>query len=324
MIRMFRRYVRYPLEAAAAWAGLKLFGLLPLDAASAVGGWLGRTIGPWLPVTRLGYRNIALAMPETSLEEARRIIRGMWDNLGRTMAEYPHLEQIVGVKGEGRTEIVGLERIACINDEAGGGIVISGHFANFEVFALTARRVGIPTAQVFRTANNPIVERMIRRVRRLPDELVIPKSAAGARMMVSILKRGGRFGLAVDQKLNDGIAVPFFGHDAMTPPSAAQLALRLDRPILPVSIERLGSCCRLRITVHPPLMPEPTGDHKADVYALTVRINQFVEEVVRKRPDNWLWVHRRWPDHVAAKELASASSASDRPAAPDPAASRTD
>lgn len=321
MNRPFRRYVRYPLEAAAAWIGLKLFGLLPLDAASAIGGWLGRTIGPRLPVTRLGIRNIALAMPETSPDETKRIIRGMWDNLGRTVAEYPHLEHITGVKGKGRTEIVGLEHIASINDEAGGGIVISGHFANFEVFALTARLVGIPTAQVFRSANNPIVERMVRRARCLPEDLIIPKSAAGARMMVSILKRGRRFGLAVDQKLNDGIAAPFFGYDAMTPPSAAQLALRFGRPILPVSVERLGGC-RFRITVHPPIVPELTDDRKADVYDLTVRINRFVEDVVRKRPDNWLWVHRRWPDQ--AKARPSASSASDRPAAPDPAASRTD
>jgi len=101
--------------------------------------------------------------------------------------------------------------------------------------------------------------------------------------------------MLVDQKMNDGIAVPFFGRDAMTAPAIAQFALRLGCVLVPVRTERLSGA-RFRITVDPPLTVETTGDRGADEYALMARITLMIEGWVRARPEQWLWLHRRWPD----------------------------
>lgn len=295
----FRRYVRYPAEAAAAYLCFGFFRLLRPRTASALGGWLGRTIGPRLRVSDIAERNLDLAMPGTTRAEKARIIRGVWDNLGRVVAEYPHLECITGVRGDPSIEVVGREHLDCITDEAGGGILVSGHFANWEVFALTMVRFGMPCAQVYRMANNPIVDRMVVRARRLGPELIMPKGSAGARKAIEILQRGGRVGMLIDQKLNDGIALPFFGHEAMTPSAPAQLALRFGRPIVAAWIERLGGC-RFRIVVDPPFTPRRTGDRRGDIRALTTALNRFLEQRIRERPEQWLWLHRRWPKEAFA------------------------
>ena len=315
-----QKYVRYPIEAALAWVSFGFFRLMPATMASALGGWLGRTIGPRVGVSRRAMRNIDFAMPGTPEDEKARIILGMWDNLGRVFAEYPHLERLTGKRGKSRVEIVGLENAACISDAAGGGIMFSGHFANWEIFALSLEAAGVPYAQVYRAANNPFVDRMILRARRLRDDRIIPKGKSGARKSVEILKRGGRIGMLVDQKLNDGISVPFFGREAMTPPAIAQLALRFDRPVVPTWLERIEGS-RFRLTVYPPIEPPRTGDRHADIHGIMVRINSFLEERIRARPELWLWVHRRWPEPGAATPSVSASG---RPAAEGRAVPGTD
>jgi KDO2-lipid IV(A) lauroyltransferase len=294
--RALYRRVAYPLQAAAAWLVLRFFGLLPLDAASALGGFLGRTIGPLLPVTGRARRNLARAMPELPETERARAIREMWDNLGRVLGEYPHLAEITRGAGRGgRVSVVNAEGLAPLREAGKPGILFSGHFANWEVFALAARALGVSYAQIYRAANNPIVDAMLRRVRGLEDEDIVPKGAAGARKAITVLRDGRRLGMLVDQKMNDGIPVPFFGIDAMTAPAVAQLALRFGCPAIPARIERLDGA-RFRVIIEPPLDLHPTGDRNADAAAAMRQVNALLESWIRERPGQWLWLHRRWPD----------------------------
>lgn len=317
-----RRYVRYPVEAAAVRLFFGLFGLLPTATASAIGGRLWRTIGPRLRINQRAVRNIDFAMPEISAAERDRIVRGMWDNFGRIFAEYPHIDDITKSGNDTRVEIAGRHHADCVTDPAGGGILISGHFANWEIFALTAEGMGIPYSQVYRPANNPLVDRIAMRMRRLQPDRIIPKGPAGARKTVEILRRGGRIGMLVDQKMNDGIAVPFFGHDAMTAPAVAHLARRYGCPVVPVWLERLDGC-RFRITFHPPMRARRSEEPSEDIRAMMIEINDFLEQRIRERPDQWLWLHRRWPEENPVTPSASAS-ASGPPAGPDRDASATD
>ena len=142
--RQFRRFVMHPLEAAAAVTVYGVFAVLGVDAASNIGGLLGRAIGPLLPVNRRAVTNLRRAMPELTPAEITDIMRAMWDNLGRVMAEYPHLERIARDAGNGgRVAITGAEHIAAIRDDDAACILVSGHFSNFELFGLTAREYGI-------------------------------------------------------------------------------------------------------------------------------------------------------------------------------------
>jgi KDO2-lipid IV(A) lauroyltransferase len=123
---------------------------------------------------------------------------------------------------------------------------------------------------------------------------MFPKGAHGARLALSHVIAGGSLGLLVDQKMNDGIAVPFFGRPAMTAPAAAQFALRFGLPLVPIRVQRLGPA-RVRMIVEPALDVPLSGQRQADVLALATAMNEAVERWVRADPCAWLWLHKRWP-----------------------------
>ncbi|HEY0836322.1 MAG TPA: lipid A biosynthesis lauroyl acyltransferase [Azospirillum sp.] len=293
--RWLTRRLSYPLEAAAAHGFAALCRALPVDTASAFGGWLGRTVGPWLSGTRTARRNLTRAFPDKSPAEIDAIITAMWDNLGRTMAEYPHLDALGDSGPGGRTELVGADEVAAMRDDGKAGIVVAGHLGNWEVPCAMARKRGLEMALVYRAPNNPMVDRLLVDLRGAASATQIPKGTEGARALIRVLAKGGHVGMLIDQKMNDGIPVPFFGRDAMTAPAAALLALRQGIPIRPMRTERLDGA-RFRITVFPPLEPPATGDRNADARILMQRINGLLESWVRERPEQWLWTHRRWPD----------------------------
>jgi KDO2-lipid IV(A) lauroyltransferase len=282
---------------AEAWLARLLFGgfgLLPLDRASALGGTVARRIGPRLGVSKRARINLRRAMPELGEAEIAAIIAGMWENLGRVAAEYPHLRRIEVFAGDGRVETHGLEHVDRALASGRRLILFSGHLGNWEIAALAAGQYGLDVAQIYRAANNPLVDRLIGRLRGDRGEL-IPKGAVASRRAVAALRRGGHLSMLVDQKLNDGIAVPFFGRDAMTAPALALFALRYDCDVLPVRIERIQGA-RFRLTVHPPLALPKSGDRDADILGLTTEVNRTLEGWIREQPEQWFWLHRRWPD----------------------------
>lgn len=290
LARWVVRNVSHPLEGAALGGFWKLCKALPLDAASALGGRLVRLIGPLLPADRTARRNLRAAMPELDDAAVDRIVRGMWDNLGRTLAEYPHLRQIAAE----RVEVVNEDVRRRMLDDGLPGFFVSAHFGNWEVPGPAARALGMDTATVYRAPNNRFVDRMIAGYRGEKPERLIPKGADGARAMMRALSEGAHVCILVDQKMNDGIEATFFGRRAMTAPAAARLALRRGTPTALVRIERLDGA-RFRHTFVPVEDPPP-DDSAASVQALTQRFNDALETWIRERPEQWLWMHRRWPD----------------------------
>ncbi|MDE1173001.1 MAG: lysophospholipid acyltransferase family protein [Parvibaculaceae bacterium] len=294
---MTTRDLTYRLEALGLKIALGFFGLMPLDRASCLGGWLGRHIGPLIGgVTKRARRNMARAMPELDPAQIDRLITGMWDNLGRTIAEYAHLDEFGSDAGQGRFEIVNLEGIRRARPEGQGAIIVSGHLANWELLPLPLRQAGIFNAVIYRAANNPYVnDWMVALRERAITPIQIPKGASGARQIVRTLKQGGVVAMLVDQKLNDGIEARFFGLKAMTTDAPASIALRMGLPVIPASIERLKGS-RFRMTVHTPIVPDPDAPRDAEIARVTQAINDFLESHIRAHPAQWLWMHNRWPD----------------------------
>ena len=286
------RRLRYAAETAAVLAAYALLKVLPIDRASGLGGWLGRTLGPKLGLSRRARRNLKLAMPELDAEAIERIVGEMWDNLGRFGGEMPHIANLDCSEDGGRVEIVGLEHVRAAA-EAEGCIFFSGHIANWELLPIAARQHGIDLDAVYRAANNPWIDQLIRNIR---VGRLHPKGAQGARLAVAGLKAGRPLALLVDQKMNDGIAVPFFGHVAMTAPALVDLARKYKLPAYPARVERLEGGARFRITVYPPLHFEAGPDRHADLALGMTRVNVILEEWIRARPGQWLWLHRRWPE----------------------------
>jgi KDO2-lipid IV(A) lauroyltransferase len=286
-------HVGYFVQAVLLTLFLGLCRLLPVDWASALGGWIGRTIGPRMGQNRKAMRNLSRALPENSLAENRRIITGMWDNLGRTIAEYPHLRRICSKLEGGRLDIRGLDHLYAMMSDGKAGIMWGGHLANWEVAPYCARHTGLQLAFIYRAPNNYWVDSLIRRLR--DTTLMFRKGQEGAKALMSVLRRGGHAAMLIDQKMNDGIPVPFFGRDAMTAPAIAQFGIRFGCVLVPMRAERLKGA-RFRITVFPPMQMPDTGDRDADERSIMTAINRILEGWIRERPEQWLWLHRRWPD----------------------------
>ena len=282
------------IEACGAALFFAAMRALPIDAASALGGFLARNIGPRLGISARARRNLAAALPELSAGDIERVLRGMWDNLGRVAAEYPHLPRIRVFPPDGRVELSGVEHLDRAIAAGRSVIIFGGHLGNWEIAALAAGQYGIDVAQIYRAANNQLVDQMIARFRGAGSEF-IPKGAIASRRALAALRRGAHLTLLVDQKLNDGIALPFFGRPAMTAPALALLALHFDCAVLPARVERLGGA-RFRLTIHPPLQVAKSGERAKDVAALMEAVNRTLETWIRERPEQWFWLHSRWPD----------------------------
>ncbi len=272
-----------------------VFRLLGVDAASFVAGRFTRAVGPiFTPISRRADENLKRAFPEWSDERRRRVVAGVWENLGRTAAEFAHLRQFRPFELGGRVDVDGADRFDAIVKAGEPVIFVSGHFANWEIMPLTIHRAGVPYGFVYRAANNPLIDGLIIRMRAaVMSRLQIPKGKRGGRALIDALKSGKSLAMLVDQKLNDGIAAPFMGREAMTAPAAARLSLKFGASVVPISIARIKGA-HFRMTVHPPIAFEPTDDSGADVLALTILVNQALERDIRARPEQWLWLHRRW------------------------------
>lgn len=288
-----RRHGKFLLEALGFFLAVGFLRLLSPEAASNLGGFVGRTIGPRLGVTRRARRNLRLAFPEKTAAEIETIVRGMWDNLGRVAAEYPHLGRITAARGN-RVELVNIDAVQALRDGSTAGILISAHLANWEILPVVAARNGFDLTGVVREPNNPYVRPLLERLRGVAGGRRTEKGAGSARQAVRALRENRVLGLLVDQKMNTGIAVPFFGVEAMTLVTPAHLALRFQCPLIPMRIERLGPA-RFRIEAWPPLVLPQTDDRRAATLQIMTEINRILEEWIRQRPEQWLWMHRRWP-----------------------------
>ena len=288
-----KRFLVDPLLALVALLAYGFFRSLRFWAASALGGLLGRSIGPRLAVSRRAVKNLRIAFPEITDAEIRATVRRMWDNLGRMAGEYPHLSKINVYDPGGYVRVEGADIVDRLRDDEKPGIFFCAHIGNWEIMPLAARQRGLPLDLVYRAANNRLTEWLYKRG--VGGGEMIPKGPDGARKLLKSLKDGKHVGMLVDQKMNDGIPVPFFGRDAMTASALAELALRYDCPIVPTHVVRVKGPI-LRLIIEPPLEFIATGDRHADVAALMAMVNARVETWVRDNPEQWLWLHNRWPD----------------------------
>ncbi|WP_176559723.1 lysophospholipid acyltransferase family protein [Teichococcus rhizosphaerae] len=272
------------LIALARWLGPR--------RASALGGAVTRALGPWLPVSRIGRRNLELAFPASDAAWRERVLRGAWENLGRTALELPHIPALQRTESGPGWELVGAEHIPPGETRM---IFVSAHLANWEVLPLVAAQFGLRMGSLYRAPDNPHVDAALLRMREGGQALdLFPKGSRGARLALRHLAAGHALGLLVDQKLNEGLELPFLGHPAMTAPAPAELALRFRCPLIPAHVERIGPG-RFRIVLEPPLALPDTGDRHADARSVMLAVNRRMEAWVRARPEEWLWLHRRFP-----------------------------
>ena len=289
------------VESLGYEAYFRAFRALPIDKASAAGGALLRAIGPRTPVHQVARTNLKLVFPDLAPERAEAILTAAWDNLGRTFAEFPHLHEIRIYEPGGRVEVVNAEGFDAAVADGRGAVFVGGHFANWEVLAASvAQRV--PARMTYRPLNNYYVDKRILEQRVAygrPDQAA--KGVEGGVGLMRALKDGWAVAIMNDQKYNEGVPAPFFGRMVMTADGPTRLARRFKCPLVPVGIERTEGA-RFRITVEDPIPYIEDDDEDAAVTRTVGVINAHVERWLQAAPEQWFWVHRRWPKEVYRAE----------------------
>lgn len=290
----FMRDLTWRLEALAYDVVSAVVRLFPVEWVSAAGGWLFRRIGDHTRAARIARRNIELAFPDWSAEERTQLLEAQWDNLGRTFFEFPLTHRLTPAGG--RVEVVGRERLVDLANADTPAILISGHFANWEVMAAVIADAGVPCRVTYRAANNPYIDRRIRETRaRYGVRLFAPKGGLGSRELLDTLKAGQSVAFLNDQKFNGGVAAPFFGRTVHTAGAPTRVAVRFGAVLQPMRVQRLPGA-RFRVVIDEPIPLSRTGDRDVDVEEGVRRINAYVEACIRDRPAEWFWVHKRWPE----------------------------
>jgi KDO2-lipid IV(A) lauroyltransferase len=290
------------LEALAFDAVTFLARSFPIDAVSDFGATLVGWLGPLTSTNRVVETNIRIAFPDLDDAGVDQLLKAQWRALGRWAAEFPILDKIIA--DPGRVEVVNGERLATIARGPESVVFISGHFSSMEIMPAVIIQAGITCQITYRATNNPYVDARIRKSRfRYGVRLFAPKGGDGARELIRALARGECVALMNDQKFNGGVLAPLFGVSCHTAPGPSSFALRFGIPLTPMSVQRVEKA-RFRVIVHDDIRLEDTGDRNADIDAGVRRVNAFMEDRIRDRPEEWFWVHKRWPNDVYRRPKA--------------------
>lgn len=298
------RELRFRLEAVAFRVLLVVARALPRRILLGLGAAAG-TAGYVLDARhrRITHDNLAHALPELPARERRRVARRCWRHFGRITLDtlcFPRFS------AENRSRIVryeGLEHIRAAYEDGKGVILFSGHFGHWELIAMMQGFLGLPLALLARPLDNPYLESLLAGMRARSGNTVIHKRRAVRELLRALRARIG-VAIMIDQDArHHGIFVPFFGRAASTTPTLAHLALRTGAAVVPTfSIpERDGT---YRVVYEPRLAVADTGDLERDIEDLTRRATARLEAWVRRDPELWLWMHRRWKSRPPGEENA--------------------
>jgi KDO2-lipid IV(A) lauroyltransferase len=276
---------------------------LPLDLAVRAGAFAAFLV--YLvdrPHRRVGMTNLTLAFPEKPLRERRRILRRSFANLGRMAAELAHLPHLSAARIEQLVRFVDDDwwREAITWERPTGVLILSGHFGNWELLVFAHGMRGHPVHVVHRAIANRRIDRWLHELRTRAGTHMIRKSTAAGSVLRAIHERG-LLVLPIDQNSTRGLGVfvDFFGVPASTNAGVARIALRAGAPVVPAFIVREGGSARHRVHVLPIMYAERTGDQAEDVRLNTQRFTAVFEEMVRRHPEQWLWMHKRWKTRPA-------------------------
>lgn len=277
-----------------------LFALLrwlPRRLARAVGAGLGRLFY-WFQRRwrRVGEFNLRLAFPDLSDAERRRLLRRAFRQWGWLVAEFARFPRHTARSLDQLIVYDGLENYQQAAARGKGVLCLTAHAGAWELSSFSPSLHGHPSAYVNRPLDNPRLDALVNRYRGLGGNRAIDRRAA-ARAIFEHLKEGGAVGILMDQNVLQGdgnVFVNFFGVPASTTTGLARIALRTDAAVVPVFAlwdERLG---KYRLRFEPALELVRSGDAERDVVENTARFTRVIEETIRRYPEQWLWIHRRW------------------------------
>ena len=284
------------LEYAAAWLALKCLGLMPRAVARGLGFVLVRVAFLLRPsLWRTAMFNLRMAFPEWTDRERSRAIRRLVRHVGWMAGEFSQFPKYTRDNIERIVVLDGFENFAEAQRRGNGVIFLTGHTGAWELSSFAYALYGYPLHFLVRPIDNARVDALITRYRCLSGNTPVDKNQS-ARVLLSVLRSGGTVGVLLDHNatLEEGVFVDFFGVPASTSSGLARIALRTEAAVLPGFLHWDPAMRKYRLRFEPAVELVRTGDEAADVLENTARFTRIIEEFVRRHPDQWLWVHKRW------------------------------
>jgi Kdo2-lipid IVA lauroyltransferase/acyltransferase len=267
-----------------------IFKILNLKFASYLSGKIFSSLGPIFRSKKIIETNILKAIPNLKQEELKKISRAMWNNYGRILAEYVFIKNFRSSKLSNNLEIEGQEILDNIKNTSKPVIFVSGHFNNFELMAMHIEKSGIDLAAVYRPLNNKFLNFVMEKIRKkYICKNQIKKGISGTKELLKSFKNGRSIAIMIDQRVSQGIKSNFFKHQAYTTTIPAQFVKKFNCRIVPVYIERKKDI-NFKLTVHNPL----DYSKNESIESITLDLNNLLEKMILKNPEQWIWSHNRW------------------------------
>ena len=284
------KYIKYFVQFLFAISCFLIFKILGPRLSSNLGGKIFEIIGPFFRSEKIINSNIKKALPDINFKNLKKIKRLMWNNYGRTFAEYMFIKEFRNGKISKNIEIDGQEILEKIKKENSQVIFISGHFSNFELMAMHLEKSGINLCAIYRPLNNIFLNGIMERIRKkYICKKQIKKGIVSLRQLIALKKNNFSTAIMIDQRVSEGILSNFFNHEALTTTIPAQLVKKFNIPIVPVYIERIENI-NFKICISKPIyFDEDTTTDK-----ITDELNRILEKMILNKPENWIWSHNRW------------------------------
>lgn len=288
--------MRQRLEYAPVWVIVRIFAILPRPVARGLGIALAHLIRVLhRRLWQVGMRNLELAFPQKTIHARKRILRGVYTSLGRLLAEFTKFPEYTRENVKRVAVYEGFENFERARERGRGVLFMTAHLGGWEVGAFAHSVYGNPLNVMMRELDNPYLDRLVTEYRSLHGNRMMLKDDF-ARGLIGAMRRGETVGILMDTNMTppQGVFVDFFGHLACTASGVAKVALRTGAAVVPAFTTWDKELGKYRIHFEPPIPLVSTGDDEADAVTNTAAFTKKIEEFVRKYPDQWLWVHRRW------------------------------
>jgi len=298
--------VRQRAEYVAAWLLLKTLGAMPRPIARFVSAGLSAFL-LWLRprLRRAAMENLRLAFPEWTEKQRRATIRGMVRQLGWMGAEFAHFPRHTKKNIDRVVLLDGFENFASAQARGKGVLFLTGHMSAWEIAPFAQAMFGNPLHFLVRPIDNQRVDELVTRYRCLGGNSPVDKNQS-ARAVLKALADGGTVGILADHNtlLAEGVFVDFFGIPACTTAGLARFALHTDAAVVPVFVHWDAALRKYRLCFDPAVELTRTGDDATDIRENTQRFTRVIENYVRRYPDQWLWLHRRWKTRPPGESAA--------------------
>ncbi len=267
-----------------------IFKIIGLKFASNISSKIVSLIGPFFRSKKLIENNIRKAIPNLDSKELKKIVNNMWGNYGRILSEYVFIKDFRESKSENIIQVEGQEILDQIKKDKEPVIFISGHFNNFELMAMHIEKSGINLAAIYRPLNNKFLNFVMEKIREsYICKKQIKKGISGTKQLLSFFKNGTSIALMIDQRVSQGIRSNFFKHEAYTTTIPAQFVKKFKCKVVPIYIQRIKDV-NFKISVSKPL--EYSEDES--IASITLDLNNLLEKMILKNPEQWIWSHNRW------------------------------